>query len=84
LDKTVRLWNLDNNSQPISSPLHHTNSVLSASFSADGKLLATGCKDNAYTWDVCAIVAEAGLDDLLLNPRGESVRDAFTNRSHCS
>jgi len=38
------------------------------SFSADGKLLATGCDDNnAYTWDVSAIVREAGLDGLLLN-----------------
>jgi WD40 repeat protein len=38
------------------------------SFSADGKLLATGSEDtNAYTWDVYAILKEAGLDDLLLD-----------------
>ncbi|KIK33400.1 hypothetical protein CY34DRAFT_813629 [Suillus luteus UH-Slu-Lm8-n1] len=34
------------------------------------KLLATGCDDNnAYTWDVAAIVREAGLDDLLSDPK---------------
>jgi len=39
------------------------------SFSADGKLLATGCWDsNAYAWDISAIIREVGLDELLLNP----------------
>jgi WD40 repeat protein len=84
-DKTARLWNLDNN-QPISSPLQHANTVLSVSFSADGKLLATSCKDkNAYTWDVCAILQEAGLDELLLVQYDKSllaVRYTFINRSH--
>lgn len=42
------------------------------SFSADGKLLATGCDDqNTYTWDVHAIVRKAGLDDLLLSQRSD-------------
>lgn len=37
-----------------------------AAFSADGKLLVTGCDDtNAYAWDVHAILKEAGLEDLL-------------------
>jgi hypothetical protein len=31
-------------------------------------LLATGCEDNnAYMWNVSAIVKEAGLSELLLN-----------------
>jgi WD40 repeat protein len=39
------------------------------SFVPDGKLLATGCEDsNAYMWDVSAILTEAGLSELLLNP----------------
>jgi WD40 repeat protein len=64
-DKTARLWNLDNG-QPISSPIQHANLVFCVSFSAGGKLLATGCADkNAYIWDVAAILREAGLDDLL-------------------
>ncbi|KAG2087203.1 uncharacterized protein F5147DRAFT_728154, partial [Suillus discolor] len=42
--------------------------VTSVSFSADGKLLATGCFDrNAYTWDICRILNEAGLSELLLD-----------------
>jgi WD40 repeat protein len=65
-DKTARLWNLENG-RPICSPLHHKTSVTSTSFSADGMLLATGCtySISAYTWDVSAIVREAGLDYLL-------------------
>jgi WD40 repeat protein len=65
LGYTVQLWNLEN-TQPIGSPLQHADLVHSVSFSADGKLLATTCSDkNAYTWDISAIVTEAGL---LLNP----------------
>ncbi|KAG2060735.1 WD40 repeat-like protein [Suillus hirtellus] len=65
-DNTALLWNLDNN-QPISSPLQHPDDVNSVSFSADGKLV-TGCDDkNAYTWDILAIVKEAGLEELLLD-----------------
>jgi WD40 repeat protein len=64
---TMRLWNLENG-EPISSPIQSDNGVHCVSFSADGKLLATGCCDgNAYTWDVSAIVKEAGLDQLLSN-----------------
>jgi WD40 repeat protein len=68
-DRTTRLWNLDNN-QPISLPLQHAEPVNCVSFSADGKLLATGCRDkNAYLWDVAAIIKEAGLDELLLHSK---------------
>ncbi|KAG2344619.1 WD40 repeat-like protein [Suillus weaverae] len=71
LDHTARLWNLEN-SQPISSPLQHARQANCVSFSADGKLLATGCDDkNSYTWDVVAIVKEAGLDDLLLDSKAD-------------
>ncbi|KAG1818444.1 quinon protein alcohol dehydrogenase-like superfamily [Suillus subaureus] len=66
-DKTARLWNLNDN-QPISSPLNYANTITVMSFSADGKLLATCCDDKSmYTWDVSAILEEAGLDDLLLD-----------------
>jgi hypothetical protein len=38
------------------------------SFSADGKLLATGGYNAiAYTWDVAAIIKKAGLNDSLSN-----------------
>ncbi|KAG2739290.1 WD40 repeat-like protein, partial [Suillus brevipes Sb2] len=68
-DKTARLWNLDNG-QPIGSPIHHTENVLCVSFSAGGKQLVTGCRDkNAYIWDVAVILREAGLDDLLSDPK---------------
>jgi WD40 repeat protein len=68
-DRTARLWNLDNG-QPISSPIQHADSVSCVSFSAGGKRLATGGLDkNAYIWDVAAILREAGLDDLLSDPK---------------
>jgi WD40 repeat protein len=68
-DKTARLWNLDNG-QPISSPLQHADEVNCVSFSAGGKRLATGCDDkNAYIWVIAAILQEAGLDDLLADPK---------------
>jgi WD40 repeat protein len=80
---TAQLWNLDN-SQPITS-LHHASTVATVSFSANGKLLATSCDDNkAYTWDVSAILEEAGLNDLLLDKCDESllaVRETFVNSS---
>jgi WD40 repeat protein len=62
-DKTVRLWNLKNG-QPISSPLQHSGAVTCTLFSSNGKL-ATACEDNPYTWDISAILREAGLDVLL-------------------
>ena len=66
-DQTARLWNLENG-QPISSPLQHPGQVFCISFSAGGELLVTGCGDNnAYTWDVIAIVKGAGFNDLLLD-----------------
>jgi WD40 repeat protein len=65
-DRTARLWNLENNQ--LISLLEHGDRVRPTSFSTDGKLLATGCTDsNAYTWDISAIVKEAGLDELLLS-----------------
>jgi WD40 repeat protein len=68
-DRTARLWNLDNG-QPISSPIQHASVVNCVSFSAGGKRLVTGCTDkNAYIWDVAAILREAGLDDLLSDPK---------------
>ncbi|KAG1775637.1 hypothetical protein EV702DRAFT_1279780 [Suillus placidus] len=68
-DKTARLWNLENG-QPVSSPLQHAESVDSVSFSENGQLLVTGCRDkNVYSWDVAAILREAGLNDLLLDPK---------------
>jgi WD40 repeat protein len=67
-DKTARLWDLESG-QPIGSPIQHTNKVDCLSFSANGKVLATGrCFDNnAYAWDVSAIVRKAGLEQLLSN-----------------
>jgi len=69
-DETARLWNLDNG-QPIGLPIQHADLLFCVSFSTDGKLLASGCgpDDNStYTWDISAIVREAGLHELLLNP----------------
>ena len=66
-DNTAQLWNLDNN-KPIGSPLEHPEGVRCVSFSTDGTLLATGCRDfNAYTWDISAIIKEAGLNELLVS-----------------
>jgi WD40 repeat protein len=70
---TAQLWNFANN-QPIGPPLYHENQVRCAAFSADGKLLLTGCwpsdededrKTHINIWDVSVIVREAGLEDLL-------------------
>jgi WD40 repeat protein len=72
-DSTARLWNLDNG-QPISSLLQHAHAVICMSFSVDGKVLATGCQDcNVYTWDVAAIIREAGLGDLLSDPKADKL-----------
>jgi len=68
--------------------------VRCVSFSTDGKLLATGCHDkNAYTWDVSAIIKEAGLNEPLvscsffisphqLNPPCQDGEKSFLNVCH--
>jgi WD40 repeat protein len=56
----VQLWDLETN-LPIGTPLHHLDSVESATFSVDGKFLLTCDDDHIYTWDVSAIIKEAGL-----------------------
>jgi WD40 repeat protein len=67
IDKTARLWNLDTN-LPIGPPLQHEDNLQCAALSPDGKVLVTGCEDNnAYTWDVHAILKKAGVEDLLPN-----------------
>jgi hypothetical protein len=60
LNKTAQLWNLGTN-QPIGTPLYHEEDVINATFSADGKYIATSYTDGHYTWDVSAIVKKAGL-----------------------
>ncbi|KAG1844333.1 WD40-repeat-containing domain protein [Suillus subalutaceus] len=67
-DCTARLWNLDTNLQ-IGLPLQHENHVECAAFSTNGKLLFTACDDqNAYVWDIQAILRTTGLEDLLSIP----------------
>jgi len=70
-DDTVRLWDLENN-RSIGLPLHHHVNAIAVnciSFSADGKLLVTGCGDNnAYAWDISTIIRETALDERLFNP----------------
>jgi WD40 repeat protein len=66
-DKTARLWNLDTSLQ-VGPPLQLEKRVECAAFSADGKLLSTACDDNnAYVWDIQAILNTAGLVGDLLN-----------------
>ncbi|KAG1806080.1 uncharacterized protein BJ212DRAFT_789663 [Suillus subaureus] len=78
-DKTARLWNLDTNLQ-VGSPIQHEDHVRCSAFSADGKLLSTGCVDkNAYVWDVQAILKTAGLEDLLSIPDSVSVTHCLIN-----
>jgi WD40 repeat protein len=65
-NKTARLWNLDTN-LPVGPPLEHDDLLRFAGLSPDGKVLVTGCENNnAYAWDVHAILKKAGLEDLLL------------------
>ncbi|KAG1861728.1 hypothetical protein DFJ58DRAFT_245334 [Suillus subalutaceus] len=64
-DKTACIWNLDTNLS-IGPPLQHEEEVECAALSADGKVLVTGNDKNVYTWDVQAILKNAGLEDLLL------------------
>jgi WD40 repeat protein len=64
-DKTARLWNLDTN-LPIGPSFQHEDCVECAAFSADGKVLVTGCRNkNTYMWNIHAILKQAGLEDLL-------------------
>ncbi|KAG1731013.1 hypothetical protein EDB19DRAFT_1912684 [Suillus lakei] len=64
--RTAQLWDLETN-QPIGTPLHHEGRVNSATFSTDGKFLVTYSAKNGVsygrisTWDVSAIIKEAGL-----------------------
>lgn len=60
-DKTAQLWNLETN-QPIGTPFHHEDFVISATFSADGKFLVTGCPNgHVYTWNISIIIKKAGI-----------------------
>ncbi|KAG2750153.1 WD40 repeat-like protein [Suillus brevipes Sb2] len=66
-EKTVQLWDLETN-LPIGTPFDHSDRVDSATFSVDGKFLLTCCDDDhIYTWDVSAIVKEAGLPSHILD-----------------
>lgn len=82
-ENTARLWNLENG-QLIGPPLHHEKAVKDMAFSADGKLLTTGCEDGyIYTWDISAIITEAGLHNLLsdkMNVVNKSVLNADATR----
>jgi WD40 repeat protein len=70
-NNSARLWNLDTNLQ-VGRPLKFGPSLRLldannhyANLSPDGKVLVTACENNAYAWDVHAILKEAGLEDLL-------------------
>jgi WD40 repeat protein len=76
-DQTVRLWNL-NKSIPVGTPLQHEGNVRCAAFSADGKLLVTGCDHNMYVWDIYGILKQAGFEDLLSLPNVGANAMAFT------
>jgi len=74
--KTARLWNLDTNLQ-VGPPLWHQRYVIDAAFSTDGKILVTASDDNnAYVWDIHAILKEASAEDLL-SLSNVSVRIAY-------
>ncbi|KAG2750402.1 WD40 repeat-like protein [Suillus brevipes Sb2] len=51
-----------------------SQSLFCVSFSANGKLLTTGCCDNnVYTWDVVEIVKEADPEEPPLDPKAKKV-----------
>jgi WD40 repeat protein len=65
-DRTARLWNLDTN-LPIGPPLQHEGVLECAALSPDGKMLVTGGQSkNAYTWDIHAILEEAGIVNFII------------------
>jgi WD40 repeat protein len=74
-EQTAQLWNFETN-QPIGKTLYHPDYVESATFSADGKFLVTGCRDDhIYTWDVSAIVEGVGLpSDIMVSIDTSHVR----------
>ncbi|KAG1865797.1 quinon protein alcohol dehydrogenase-like superfamily [Suillus subalutaceus] len=76
-DRTVRLWNLDTNVS-LGPPIQHDSFVECAAFSADGKLLVTGCEDsNAYVRDIQDILKEA--EDSLSDTNDGLVLEASSN-----
>ncbi|KAG2153033.1 WD40-repeat-containing domain protein [Suillus bovinus] len=78
-DKIASLWNLKTNLQ-VGPPLQHADDVNCAVLSADGKLLVTGCDNrNVYTWDIHAILKEAGLEDLLLPSSDVAAQESLMN-----
>ncbi|KAG2348221.1 WD40 repeat-like protein [Suillus weaverae] len=80
-DSTAHLWNLDTNLL-VGPPLQHENELWSAALSPDGKVLVTGCQNkNAYTWDVHAILKDAGLDDLLLIGTNVAPKDRLKQKA---
>ncbi|KAG1836758.1 WD40-repeat-containing domain protein [Suillus subalutaceus] len=79
IDKTARLWNLDANLQ-VGPPLQHEQDLPSVALSSDGKVLITGCgNNNAYIWDVHAILKKAGLEDLLPSIPNVPIRMSLMN-----
>ncbi|KAG2757700.1 WD40 repeat-like protein [Suillus brevipes Sb2] len=90
VDSSIRTWNTTKWKQTAVLDEHagvHADEVNCVSFSAGGKRLATGCDDeHAYIWDVAAILREAGLEDLLLDPKAKKsalhVCDSFVKRYH--
>ncbi|KAG2758269.1 WD40 repeat-like protein [Suillus brevipes Sb2] len=79
-DQTARIWNLDTN-----LPVGQLKDWLySTTFSANGRVLVTGSSEgNMYTWDVHAILHQAGLEDPLTDANIAS-QDERTPRSSLS
>ena len=74
-NRAVKLWNLQNNT--VTTLGHHTDTVNSIAFSADGQLLASGGDDYAFKlWDVPRKRHIATLDHI--NNRSRSQVKAVT------